>query len=293
MKLKLSMYILFFVLLTGCGSTKINQFAKFSAAGFTYTEALDELVDEVADTAIDADTISLVKARKGLKTQKERGDEIIASTKRLKNQLNVLGDLKRHVFLLKKYFLTLGRLTESEFDEAIANNASALVTEIQNFSPKLRDADINGTNINQLVNPLTNAAIRKFRLDALNEHFTEERVKTIGLALETHEALLTLLAEKIRDDQEDILAFKETEEIDRPFRNKGDLPKKWMENRKAVLSNRISLASADNAVEAASSLKKAFLALVTTNSGEANIDDVFADINEILDLVDLVKSEEL
>lgn len=288
-----SMHVLFTIaislLLAACTSTQINQFSTFAQAGNAYSDAMFELVDETGNVAIDKDTSLLISTRRDLPTG-ERKKAILENTKLVKIQLKILGDLKMHTFLLKKYFLTLAQLAGSNADETIGTAATNLVTELGKISPKLMDAKIGSASVAQFVENAVPISVRHFRKEALNKHLTRERAGAMERELELQRALLTLLSEKIGEDLFIVLQSRETNEIAKPYIADGGLPNGWAANRKVVLSHTVSLASANNAAAAAASLKTAFRSLVSDSVSPKDFDALFSDINEMIDLVELVKS---
>ena len=283
--------------LGACTSARLNQFDKFSKAGHAYSDTMIDLVTEVGKVSIDVDSQTLKSARRDITNRKMRKKEILKNTKDIQQQLKILSEIRQHLFLLKKYFISLGQLTNSEVDSEISKNASGLVSSIEGLSPSLQGKKIGDFNVSNFVEAATKISVRHFRKKVLEEHFSEKRVSTIERALETQKALLTALVEKLKADQKTLLAARQTYDIVLPYTDSVPLPYGWATARKEVLSNQIflcdqiSLVSAKNAASTASNLKATFLAIVSEDNGDPDFSSVFSDIAEILDLVELVKSK--
>lgn len=90
---------------SSCGAVRTNQFKQFSQAGVSYSTAVIGLLDASGSTAIDTDSMELVKDRQPLTTEL-RSTAILRHNEELRKRLVILGEMKRHARLLSSYCIS-------------------------------------------------------------------------------------------------------------------------------------------------------------------------------------------
>jgi hypothetical protein len=280
---------LFFVIfvLCSCATQRINQFSSFAAAGVSYTNAMDKLTREAGQLAIDADNELLLKDR-DLFSQEERGDIYIERTKALESLLSTISSIRVHTSLLSRYFSALNQLAGSQSPVTIPGQLTAIVTSLESIHPGLENAGFGGTSVKDFIKSASPLIISTFKQNKLEEELRKNGA-TIERELELQSALLQALSEQMKSDLELILKLKDFQSVTQPFISAPRLPENWKDKRKEILTTYLSLDAAERAKNAADELKNAYLNLLGSASGVADLKPLFDDINAMIDLVELVR----
>ncbi len=274
--------------LSSCAGRRIGQFDKFATAGKTYSEAMTKLTVEAGQIKIDADSELLLTNRDALSPE-ERSSTYQNQTEGLKDVLAVMGDLRAHTQLLRKYFSALAALSQSDAPSGIGEEAANLVGELQKLSPSLEKATIGNANVKDFIGAVVPIVVAQFQRAALEEQLRKD-APMLERQLELQKAVLAALAEGIEADLESLSNARSLNQVAKPYVQEGDLPKTWREDRRALLSTTLMAASLDDAKDAADTLKKTFVALVENKIGPGDFDQLFADIDAILDVIEMTQS---
>ena len=290
MKVRYSL-ILFLLLLfftVGCTTQRLNQFGKFAEAGKGYSEAIIALTDEAGNVAIDADSHVLIIARSGLSDSSTRATLYNAKTEVLKDLLTEFRKFRKHNELLKKYFIALNNIATSDASSEISEGTGKIVDELKKISPSIADAQIGDASVRDFTTKISALSVKVYQKKVLEDEL-EKNATLIAQELDLQHAFLSALAEDMEADLTVILNAKEYDEVSKPYVDKGKLPKSWIKNRRTLLSSYVVMGSVENAKKAAETLGKAFKKLVNNEIEAADFDDLFEDINSMLDLIELVK----
>lgn len=273
---------------TNCAGRRVNQFRDFAEAGRVYSEAVNELTKETGNAAIDADSAVLVAAREGL-TREEREDRLNQHKESLQSLLAVLSDLRQHTMVLRRYFVSLGELAGEDIPTGISDRASELIGELQTISPRLASAKIGGADVSSFVGHAVPFVVGHFQAKALESHLKAHSA-TLERELEIHRAVVAALAASTEADLEAVLALDETETVARPYVLGESLPSGWQEERRQSITAEATLSSVGQAVSAADELKRSFVSLVENDGTATSFSELFADINAVLDFIELVRT---
>ena len=273
-------------LLTSCATQRINQFSTFADAGKDYSDAVIVLTDQASRAAIDADSAVLLQARK--KSKEDRIQQIGDHTKSLEDLIKAMRVLREHTLLLKRYFHALGKLAGSDAPSRIGDQATNLVAALQTINPKLKGAKFGNAPVEDFIGQAVPIVVAQFQQKALEDEL-KKNGKTIERELDLQKAALTALTQGMVEDLKIILKLKRFAAVEKPFVFAPKLPKNWMETRQRVLSGYIALSSAKDAAVASKKLHSTFVALVKNEIEPGDFDNLFADINAIITLTELVK----
>ena len=280
--------LLLSVIFTGCANKKVNQYHAFSQAGQAYSDAIIELTQQAGNAAIDADSQILIQLRKSL-DQSDRSNIYPQHTNELVGILSNLRIFREHTGLLKKYFGVLSTLSEQGQTADIDTSTNTLVTALTTLSPSLINATVGGSKVSDLIKASPSFLIGSFQNKAL-ENELKINARTIERELSLQQAYLNALAKDLESDLQAVINTKAFQEVATPYINSGNLPKGWAENRRQSLSSIVVMGSVNNAKKAADDLNKLFVALVSNKATDTEIEAAFGSINEILDLVEMFKS---
>lgn len=276
--------------LASCAAVKTNQFKQFSQAGVAYSNAVTVLVDESGSTAIDADSMVLVKTRPHL-SEDARKEAISTQNTDLRKRMAILGDLKRHSRLLRSYFEALGALAESDKPSQIGTAAEGVVQALGKLHPSIENANVGKLPVAGFVGGVTKITVGHFRAAALEDELTK-RGQTIERELELQQAVLRALGQQMRTDLQAMIQQQESNGVDIPFVKDEPLPGSWSNDRKEILQSQMSLASVDSAADAATKLKIAFVALAEGRFQLVDVPTMIGEINEIVALIESVQGKQ-
>jgi hypothetical protein len=275
------------LLLQACATYRINQFKTFSEAGKLYTEAMIELTEEVGNVAIDADSAVLMTSRDTL-TVEERTSLLESHTEEVRKLLTVLHDIREHTLLLKRYFSVLSNLAEPDASAVMREEAIGLTDALLKLSPRLKGATIGEAPVMDFMGGAVPLTVAQFQQAEL-ERELRENAPIVERQLELQHAVLTALAGEMKADLDIVLKQRTYRDIAKPYISEKKLPKNWMKQRREVLSAYVTMASLDNAARAAEDLKKAFVALVERKIDPEDFSELFAEINAMVDIVELAE----
>jgi hypothetical protein len=276
------------LMLFSCAA-RTNHFKQFSQAGVAYSNAVTVLIDESGSTAIDVDSMVLVKARSS-RSVTDRGNDILEHNKLLKERLVLLGDLKRHARLLRSYFEALGALAESDKPSQIGTAAEGVVQALGKLHPSIENAKVGELPVSGFVGSVTKITVAHFRARALEDEL-KKRGQTIEGELELQQAALRALAQQMRTELQAMIQQQESGEVVIPFAKDAPLPESWSNDRKEILQSQLSLASVDAAADAATKLKVAFVALGEGRFQLVDVPTLVGEINEIVALVESIEGK--
>src|SRR5215831_8719455 len=277
------------LVLSSCAAVRTNHFKQFSQAGVAYSNAVTVLVEESGSTAIDADSMVLVKARSHLSVA-DRSEAILEHNRLLRERLAILGDLKRHARLLGSYFEALGALAESDKPSQIGAATEGVVQALGKLHPSIQSAKIGNAPVADFVGGITKIVVAHFKAAALEDEL-KKHGQTIERELELQQGALRALAQQMRTDLQAQIQQHESTEVVVPFARDAPLPGGWADDRKGILRSQMSLASVDAAADAATKLKIAFVALTEGQLQLVDVPTLVAEINAIVTLIESVQGK--
>ena len=273
------------LLVTGCTTTRISQFDRFAEAGKTYSDAMVALTDEAGKVAVDANSEFLTSIRDDLQSENQRREEYEKHTQSVQELITELNSLREHSLLLRRYFAALADLARAKDETSAA--ANDLAKKLQDLHPRLKAAKIGNASVSEFVGEAAPLVVGSFKQRAL-ERELRNNASLLERELELQKAFLEALSEGLRDDLETIARIRGADEVAKPYIREARLPSSWRKDRQQVLMTSLASASAENAAEAAKKLKETFVALVERRVSPGDFDMLFADIESMIDLIELV-----
>jgi hypothetical protein len=304
-----STFLLLFVIafgLSSCTTARINHFKQFAQAGTSYADAARAVIDEAGDTVVDADSLTLEKARAMLSNSREgmTGDALKEQVKQdskllagrikkhnelLRARLEILGDIQKHMLLLRNYFVALGALAESNEPSGIGDAAKGTVDALGLISKRIKEAKIGELPVADFVKPVTTIIVSQFQRVAL-ERELKERAVIITNELDLQKAALEAISLDMRDNLRLVQEDKERSDVLIPYSSAAKpLPANWAAKRKEFLKKDIKLKSVEAAASGAEELKLSFIALVENRFDLSDAEALIHDINRIVDVIEGVR----
>lgn len=276
----------------GCSTTaKLNSFAELSKVGVAYSNAADAVVAQAAQGSIDADTATLLVARDLQDDPAKRREAISKQSESLRNQLQVLGDIRRHQGLIKEYFVALGALADAgDADSAIGDAAGGLITSLGKLGPGFANLKVGEQSVPDFARQAVPLVVAHLRSRALEQELRKNG-EAINRELLTSEGLMGFLAEKIQADDAAVQGPKEAAEVFTPFISAGNLPADWPAKRRAFLERRVDLSAVGNAQAAARKLRTALAAASEGRLAPGQLQLLVTDLGALVDLLENVKGK--
>jgi hypothetical protein len=273
----------------GCASARVTQFHAFAEAGRAYVKASQVVLDEAGSAAIDTDSVVALKGREALDSS-ERRKHLLEQDKLLNTRLLLLRQIGRHAQLLESYFATLQALADSDAPETAGLAAKGVFDSVAKLSPGIRNASIGGVRVEPLIPPATSFVVGRLKLKAL-ERELEARSQLVERELALQEAALKAITSNLETD---LLARLKSQqaEVANLYASEKSLGEAWLNRRRQVLEAQVSAQSAGKAAEAAAELRTSFVALVERRLTEPSIQQVIANINSVLDLIEQIRKTE-
>ena len=273
--------------LTGCASTRTQQFRTFAEAGGDYARAAEALAQEAGGAAVDADSYILLKDRPEL-TVEDRERMYTEHTLALKDYLAELRRYQQHCRLLGRYFSAVRELAASGDPDSLAEATGRVVDRLQRISPDLKRATV-GYPVRDYLSEAVRLSMASFRSDALEEELRQHAV-AIERELDLQYAFLAALTEDLQADLRAIRRMREADEVAQPFLGERSLPRGWLATRRELMRSEETVESVANARQAAEELRRAFIKLVEGDFGDEDMEALFEDIHGLIDLVDLMRN---
>ncbi len=269
----------------GCANYRVDHFRTFAEAGRGYGRAIVVLSEEAGHVAIDADSELLLKDR-DLFTVDERREIYRQRTEALREILQTLQALRQHALLLDRYFTLLARMADPATPTEIARESAIIIAALRELHPQLSDRALEGRLTEELLDQARPLVVSGFLRRGLAREL-RANAALIEHELEMQRAVLATLAADLQNDLQVLADAQAYREVARPYVEDGRLPANWQRRRREVLSSYISMAAVDNAVQAAAELQHAFRATVENRMQPEDWPKVFAEINAMLDLVEV------
>jgi len=279
-------YFLAALFLFSCTTQRIGQFRKFADAGKTYSGAVTELLQEAGNVAIDADNENMFFNHGGF-DETNRRKVYEAHTAGLKEFLKILDDCRKHTRLLGDYFTNMAALADSRSGETIGEKSGKIIEELNKIHPPLENAKIGGVTVRDFLAESVPPVVNLLKKNAL-ENELRQNGKTIVRELDLQVALVSALTESLQSDLETITNYSETTVV-KPYLSGSKLPESWKKERKALLLLASASKLAGNAKNASAELRKAFTCLMENKIKPSDLNDLFAEINELIGFIELIR----
>lgn len=272
-----------------CASSgRVAQFQDFAAAGHAYVEALDPLLAEAGDAAVDADSVALLASREEWDRER-RLERLEARNELLRRRLALLGDLRAHAGALAAYFAGLASLAGDDAGTRLGTALDGPARRVASLGEALGAADVDGRRVGALVGGSAELAVAHFRARALEEEL-RRRAPLVARQLALERAALEIVAETIATDLELVAQRQEAERVWEPWLGDALLMERdWMDARRRALGTRAAARSAGAAIAAVESLQAAFAALVENRSTIEHLRAFTDDAGRVLDLLEVLE----
>jgi len=283
---------------SGCATTqaRTERGANFATAGIAYVDALPAVFDESFRLSVEANTDQLLLAREDLvfdsedETMEARANALSDADAALTERLQLLRNLQKHALLLREYFMALHALMVNDAASGISSNAQNVINSLNQLRPGIADASIGDASVSDLLGPATNLAVGVYTNTALTNEL-RERGAAIERELALQEELLSALVEDMQHNAETIVLIEELNPVFTEFVEASRVSDSWSDRRIAAYKRTVGLSSYDDIRKAAATMHASWVALVENRGTEEAFDLLLRDVDEMLSVARLFKSE--
>ena len=230
---------------TGCRTTQ--EYQEFAKAGINFAGAINTLLEAASDIAIDTTServLSDIRFSRELRSnneaiKKEAAKEFVSRynkfSKKDKEWLELINEVRKHNHLLQYYFSTLLTLAESQSPSNSQIAINNTVTELKNSGSKL--IELSPIKIEQL--PSITRIVLDARIRGALKSELEKRKYTIYRQITIQEKLLTIISESMEKNVKILRDLKEYRLVIQPIIEQGDINTKkeneWVKTRNTII----------------------------------------------------------
>lgn len=258
---------IFCIVVVGCATQPIGSYEKFAQAGLSYSASLNELLVVAQKTAIDSNSAQLIAtnmdADRGNREFFNQEINSLAEFNKVdEGRIMVFNDIRKQSAGLGNYFKLLNQLATTDEAEKTSAAIQSTANAIDNLSTKLNGQTVFALSEEQKsvistgVTFIINAKQRKELKDAI------ERDETIlQVALNTQRVLLSVIGDDLAHNAK-LLNLRQAQMLletpltaAKPLGASPEAAKKWMDNRRSILTTSTSISEIKTASKAAKSLQ--------------------------------------
>lgn len=255
---------------SGCRST--DEYKKFAKAGNNFVTATDNLLDAAGDITINTTSERVLSDRRStgeLKPGDEKARNFIRRynefSKKDKERLALIKELRKHNQFLKAYFEKIIELADSKSSERTKVAVESITKNLQESGSKL--VKLSPVKIDKL--PSFTKIILDARIRGVLREELEKRKYTIYQEIIIQEKILAIISDSIENELEIMRDLKEYRLVVKPLLNSKNFNETtWITARYEVLKQNTELLSKiKNASDTLAKFKEIFIASI---KGERN-----------------------
>ena len=275
--------VLSLLLCAGCTTHRVHQFRTFANAGMKYSDAVFALTEATANTAIEANSSTLIYSR-DYWSYEIREKKYLQLTKSLTGLLEELRAFRTHTKLLQAYFKNLSLLAETDAPSSIGHETENLVQSMQHLGGQLEQA----TSVKTFMGSAAKLIVANYKQKALEQEL-RKHANILERELELQRAYLQALAEGMLSDSEYLREMRQTKIVS-SYVEDGALDENWANERRDLLKAETTIDILVSATTAARNLKATFVSLVENNVQPGDFDALFSSIDEIIAFLETARS---
>ncbi|MBN3926610.1 MAG: hypothetical protein HWQ37_26600 [Nostoc sp. NMS4] len=279
--------------LVACGAS-LREYRKFANAGQEYAAALDTLLVTSGNYAVDASSEKLLHNRLE-DTDKDRELEnqqnYIDITKQDKQWLMLIGRMRQHTDLLKRYFIALENLATSDAPIEAQQVTEDIFTQLNNVSTNIQGNPLVSHRTGSALSEIPKMILSNKIKGALRKEL-ELRKETIYRELAIQELVLELLTTQLQNNLSTIQENQADRLLLKPYTSANSIsdPDAWIEHRRNILTMTLSIEALNNASKSAKDFKEAFQLLLEDKFTIARANELLFDINSLLNVAEEIKN---
>lgn len=281
---------LLLVAFTGCATARIPQFEAFANAGTAYTQAVNGLIAEVGNSAVDANSVKLLQSRALAPVALS---DFQQQDKDMRDYLGELNRIQVQTTLLGDYFQALADLATSSAPQSFATEVQSLATTLGTVTQEVRGTSIaQAPQVAAAAGSVGNLVVKEVQGRELKREL-EARKQTIAQILQLQQTLLAVLSSQTEANARFTTAMDYDQQVVAPFmagQVNTATQKSWMSERFTLLSQPALVAQVNTAAEAARSLEQAWNKLLSNDLTAAEVQAIADDLAPVLASLQALKT---
>lgn len=287
---RLALPVLLLAGLTGCATARIPEFQAFADAGTAYTQAVNGLITQVGNTAVDANSVKLLQSRElapvslpDFRQQDQDMRDYLGELTRIQAQTTLLGD----------YFQALADLATSNAPQSFATEVQSLATTLDGVTKEVRGTGIaQEAQVASAAGGVSGLIVKEVQGRELQREL-DARKETISQVLQLQQALLATLSKQTLANARFTTALDYDQNVVAPFMaapiTDSTAQKSWMAERLSLLSQPVLVDQVNTAAQAAQALEQAWNKLLTNDLTAAEVQAITAELAPVLASLDALK----
>lgn len=287
--LKTSIITLVGTSLVACGSSaSLEEYQKFATAGKEYASALDTLLVTSGNYFVDANSEILLRSD----LQEPDADTRNSSqTTQLDDEwLTLIGQMRQHNDLLKRYFLALENLATSNAPEQAKEATERVFTQLNEVGNSLQESPVVSPQVGSALSAIPQIILSQKIQGALREEL-EQRKEAIYRELALQDLVLELLTIQLQKNLRIIRDSQDSRITLPPYADPVPIsnPDAWIENRRNIRTMTLSIEALNNATQASEEFKETFQLLLEDKFTLARANALLSDIESLLKIAEELK----
>jgi hypothetical protein len=277
----------------GCASSaQVSRFETFATAGTQYTQVVGALLDEAQVVAIDSNSQRLLDSRELATVSRASLEEQDGALRDLSGELQLL---RIQTSLLEGYFRGLGRLASPGVPDAFAQEFGNTAIALDSISQALRDKKLlqdeeSAQAASQTLGRLVLRAVQNAKL----RQELDRRKEAIAEILALQEGLLAALRAQMTADLKYTVERRYERSIAAPFLDPRRLvaepeQARWMRERRALLTQTLTVHQLGAAAAAAHNLRFAWEKVLRDEFSVADVASVTNELVPILENLNYIR----
>ena len=265
-----------------------EEYQKFATAGKEYAIAIDTLLVTSADYFVDANSEILLRSdRQEPELDSRTYSETTATDDRW---LVLIGRMRQHTILLRRYFIALENLATSDAPEQAQQATDNIFKQLNAVSTDIQGNPLVPNHIDSALSRIPQIILSEKIEGALREEL-EQRKESIYQELVTQELVLKLLTSQlqtnlrtIRDNQDNRLLLPPYAARE-PITNSDE----WILKRRNIRTMTVSIETLNNATQSSEEFKESFQLLLEDNFTTERANALLSDIDSLLNVAEELK----
>lgn len=274
--------------LVACGAASLEEYQKFATAGKEYASALDSLLVTSGNYFVDANSEILL--RSDLQEPNEDTVNYNQVTKLDDKWLILIGRMRQHNDLLKRYFLALENLANSDAPEQAKQATERIFTQLNSVGTSIQGSPLVSDKVGSALSAIPQIILSQKIKGALREEL-EQRKEAIYRELALQDLVLKLLTTQLQKNLQIIRDSKDNRTTLPPYASPAPIsnPDTWIEKRRNIRTMTLSIEALNNANQASEEFKEAFELLLEDKFTIARANALLSDIESLLKVAEDLK----
>ena len=273
--------------LAACDAS-LEEYQKFATAGKEYAEALDTLLVTSADYFVDANSEILLRSDR---QEPELDSQTYSETTAIDDRwLVLIGRMRQHTILLRRYFIALENLATSDAPEQAQQATDNIFKQLNAVSADIQGNPLVPNHIDSALSRIPQIILSEKIEGALREEL-EQRKESIYQELATQELVMKLLTSQLQTNLRTIRDNQDNRLLLDPYRAPEKITNsdEWILKRRNIRTMTVSIEALNNATQSSEEFKESFQLLLEDNFTTERADALLSDIDSLLNVAEELK----